>query len=166
MLRADVCELVQNNRSPTTLLIPSVVNRRGGDGAGLIHPLCFLSRFSQPSASSGLVTVHILVHSACIHMERDGVFKIAGTVFSIGRQYTPLKALGQGAYGIVMSVPPFPSSCTEFDVIVKFVCLQLRKTQGVGAKNGDQEDLSYVGLGCGRQAHVARNSNDALPRTS
>lgn len=35
-------------------------------------------------------------------MDRDGSFKIAGTVFSVGRKYAPIKALGQGAYGIVM----------------------------------------------------------------
>jgi hypothetical protein len=32
---------------------------------------------------------------------RDGSFKILGTVFNVNRRYTPIKALGRGAYGIV-----------------------------------------------------------------
>jgi hypothetical protein len=48
-----------------------------------------------------------LLHVDLVEMyatDRDGSFKISGTVFSCGRKYAPIKALGQGAYGIVMYV--------------------------------------------------------------
>lgn len=37
-------------------------------------------------------------------MDRDGSFKIMGTVFNLGRKYVPIKGLGRGAYGVVWYV--------------------------------------------------------------
>lgn len=51
-------------------------------------------------------------------MDREGSFKIGGTVFTLGRKYSPLKVLGQGAYGIVMYARLYLLSCMP-----KFMCV-------------------------------------------